>query len=196
MTGAQALLRFSRDRRGYEHFYLVEPDRHGKGHERILYLFRSPPGIRVGRTPFDDELKRRIEAQNPGVSFDWPRLLATAIPPPAADVERWRERRLIERAEKAARAARRADLDPAEALEPLPSEIEAAQPDNMDSTGSDPRQTPFPAKGSDPGLTPEANQGHTRRRRRRRRGRGRHGATAAPSGEPTPPRQNPETSNG
>src|SRR5947207_3411348 len=126
MTGAQALLRFSRDRRGYEHFYLVEPDRHGKGHERILYWFRSPPGIRVGRTPFDDELKRRIEAQNPGVSFDWPRLLATAMPPPAAEAERWRERRQVERAEKAARAARRADFDVDEPQELPPSEMEAA----------------------------------------------------------------------
>jgi hypothetical protein len=174
MSGAQALLRFSRDRRGYEHFYLVEPDRQGKGQERILYWFRSPPGVRVGRVPFDDELKRMIEAQNSGLSFDWPRLLATPIPPPAAEVERWRERRQVERAEKAARAARRADLEEGEPEEPPPLEVEA---DKEPDTGQTP---PNPAK---------------RRRRRRRRGRGRHGQTAAPSGEQAPPTSNPDSSN-
>src|SRR5438105_1242191 len=112
MTGAPAVLTISRDRRGYEHFYLVQPASHrrGKGPARILYWFRTPPGIKVGRPPFDEEMRRRIEAQNPGVTFDWAQLEATPVPPPSADVERWRERRRVDRAEKAARAARVADL--------------------------------------------------------------------------------------
>jgi len=110
MTGAAAaFLRFSRDKRGYEHFYLVQPttNRRGKTRARILYWFRTPPGVRVGRLPFDADVQRTIEAQNPGVTFDWKRLLATPIPPPSQDVERWRERRRLERAEKAARRALR-----------------------------------------------------------------------------------------
>ena len=65
MTGAPAVLTISRDRRGYEHFYLVQPASHrrGKGPARILYWFRTPPGIKVGRPPFDEEMRRRIEAQ-------------------------------------------------------------------------------------------------------------------------------------
>jgi len=188
MNSAQALLRFSRDRRGYEHFYLVEPDRHGKGRERILYFFRSPPGVRVGRVPFDDELKGRIAAQNPGVSFDWPRLLATPIPPPAAEVERWRERREIERAEKAARAARRADLEPDEAQEAVEAD---------ERTGGEGVSDPVTGhEGAEPAVSQDAETHPPRKRRRRpRRGRGRHGQTAAPSGEQAPPASNPDSSN-
>ncbi|PYR61668.1 MAG: hypothetical protein DMF91_09165 [Acidobacteria bacterium] len=122
MTGAAAaFLRFSRDKRGYEHFYLVQPttNRRGKTRARILYWFRTPPGVRVGRLPFDADVQRTIEAQNPGVTFDWKRLLATPIPPPSQDVERWRERRRLERAEKAARRAlRAADAEVAPEMEP------------------------------------------------------------------------------
>jgi len=107
ITAAPAFLRFSRDKRGYEHFYLVQSttNRRGKTRARILFWFRTPPGVKVGRMPFSDEVQRAIEAQNPGVVFDWKRLLSTPIPPPAPDVERWRERRRLEKAEKAARRA-------------------------------------------------------------------------------------------
>jgi hypothetical protein len=124
MTGAAApFLRFNRDKRGYEHFYLVQPttNRRGKTRARILYWFRTPPGVKVGRLPFDPDVQRTIEAQNPGITFDWKRLLATPIPPPSQDVERWRERRRLERAEKAARRALRA-ADGEVAPEPEPED--------------------------------------------------------------------------
>jgi hypothetical protein len=38
---------------------------------RILYVFRSPGGVRVGRSPLDLDVQRLIEAQNPGITFDW-----------------------------------------------------------------------------------------------------------------------------
>src|SRR5205807_9435753 len=118
MTGAAAFLRFSRDKRGYEHFYLVQPPAgRGRTRTRIIYWFRTPPGVKVGRGPFDPEVRRAIEAQNPGVEFDWKKLLATPIPPPTPDAERWRERR------RAARASREAEAEPAErAVEPAPAE--------------------------------------------------------------------------
>jgi hypothetical protein len=103
-------LKFSRDKRGYEHFSLVEPSagRRGKSSRpRVLFLFRTPPEIKVGREPFTEEVRRAIEAQNPGLRFDWPRLLSTPIPAP--DAEHWRERRRVER------AARRAAREPEEA---------------------------------------------------------------------------------
>jgi hypothetical protein len=100
-------LRFSRDKRGYEHIYLVHvQNRRGKpSRPRVLYWYRTPPGIRVGRAPFDEEVRRRLEAQNPDVVFDWPTIIATPMPPPAEN-EQWRERR---RAERAAKHAQRAE---------------------------------------------------------------------------------------
>src|SRR4030095_7171230 len=95
-----AFLRFSRDKRGYEHFYLVEAttNRRGKTRARVLYWFRTPPGVKVGREPFDAEVRQRLESQNPGVVFDWKRIIETPIP--SADAERWRERRREKRASK------------------------------------------------------------------------------------------------
>lgn len=100
-----AFLRFSRDKRGYEHFYLVEAttNRRGKTRARVLYWFRTPPGVKVGREPFDPDVRRALELQNPDVRFDWRKIVETPIP--SADVERWRERRRAEKAEKAARQA-------------------------------------------------------------------------------------------
>jgi hypothetical protein len=99
-------LRFSRDKRGYENIYLVHTQtRRGKTpRQRILYWYRTPPGVRVGRPPFDEEARRRIEAQNPDLTFDWPTIVATPIPPPAEN-EQWRERRRAERAVKQAQRA-------------------------------------------------------------------------------------------
>jgi hypothetical protein len=106
-----AFLRFNRDKRGYEHFYLVEAttNRRGKTRARVLYWFRTPPNVKVGREPFDPDLRRALEAQNPGVSFDWKKIAETPIP--SADAERWRERRRLERAE---RTARRGAAEPEE----------------------------------------------------------------------------------
>src|SRR5215813_4333875 len=101
-----AFLRFTRDKRGYEQFSLVEAttNRRGKSRSRLLYWYRTPPNIKVGREPFDEAVRRELEAHNPGVRFDWRKIVETPIP--SADAERWRERR---RAEKAEKAALRAD---------------------------------------------------------------------------------------
>jgi hypothetical protein len=98
-----AFFRFSRDKRGYEHFYLVEPvtNRKGKSRPRVLYWYRTPPNVKVGRPPFDDEMRRAIEAQYPDVTFEWNKIVEAPIP--SADAEKWRERRRAERAERVAR---------------------------------------------------------------------------------------------
>jgi len=98
-----AFFRFSRDKRGYEHFYLVEAvtNRKGKSRSRVLYWYRTPPNVKVGRAPFDDEVRRALEKQYPDVSFDWTKIVDAPIP--SADAEKWRERRRTERAERAAR---------------------------------------------------------------------------------------------
>lgn len=98
-----AFLRFSRDKRGYEYFYLVQPSNRGKSRPRVLYWFRTPPNVKVGRSAFDPDVRRALEAQNPDVVFDWEAIVQTPIPPPI-EPERWRERRRVERALKAAEA--------------------------------------------------------------------------------------------
>ena len=65
-------LRVIRDRRGYETTYLMHWYRDGqKSRSKVLYVFRSPSGVRVGRAPFDPAIVREIETQNPDIEFHW-----------------------------------------------------------------------------------------------------------------------------
>ncbi len=41
----------------------------------MLYWFRTPPNVKVGRVPLDEEAIRTIEKRNPDVAFDWKRML-------------------------------------------------------------------------------------------------------------------------
>jgi hypothetical protein len=69
-------LRFTRDRRGYENTYLVHTTRRrGRDHARVLYWYRSPPHIKVGRPALDEEAIRTLERSNPDVVFDWTAIL-------------------------------------------------------------------------------------------------------------------------
>jgi len=50
-----------------ENVYLVHSTgRRGKSPPRILYWFRSPPNVKVGREPFDEASRRALEAQKAG----------------------------------------------------------------------------------------------------------------------------------
>lgn len=65
-------LRVLRDKRGYETTYLMHWYRDGgRQRSRILYVFRTPPGVRVGRAAFDPAVVREIESQHPDIEFDW-----------------------------------------------------------------------------------------------------------------------------
>jgi hypothetical protein len=65
-------LRVIRDKRGYETTYLMHLYREGhRQRSRILYVFRSPGGVRVGRDPLEPDVLREIEAQYPDIVFDW-----------------------------------------------------------------------------------------------------------------------------
>ncbi len=71
-------MRFTRDKRGYENTFVVHTGggrRRGKSRARILYWFRTPPGIRIGRSALDESAIRLIEEHNPDVEFDWTRIL-------------------------------------------------------------------------------------------------------------------------
>lgn len=166
-------VRFSRDKRGYEQIALVHAaNRRGRpSRPRILYWFRTPPGVKVGREPFDEPVRRALEAQNPDVIFDWKKIAQAKMPPPA-EIEPWRERR---RAEREAKQARR--------------EQELSQSDEADQVASTEAPAPeFPAPAepvtavpADPAMPAVPLATSSRRRRRRRGGRRR---SAVDSGLP------------
>jgi hypothetical protein len=71
-------LRVTRDKRGYEHIYLIaDSRRRGRADSRLVYWCRMPGGLRVGREPFDSETRDALERGNPDLTFDWPALTKT-----------------------------------------------------------------------------------------------------------------------
>jgi hypothetical protein len=102
-------LRVIRDKRGYETTYLMHWYREGvRQRSRILYIFRTPGGVRVGREPLDPDVLRDIEAQHPDIAFDWKAVLDNRqIVDTTPEIRRPRKRRP-------------SDDDPSAAAEPGP----------------------------------------------------------------------------
>jgi hypothetical protein len=102
---------------------------------RVLYVFRTPPGIKLGREPFDESIRREIETQHPDVHFDWVKL--SKIPVPSPDVEYWRERRRAEKAAKQARREAEREDSQADAQDGAESSPDPESPAALDSDGPD-----------------------------------------------------------
>ena len=83
-------LRFSRDKRGYESTYLCHTvhDNGSPPQLRVLYWFRSPPNVEIGRPALDPETLRAIEASNPELRFDWDEILRAKPQPPIPEQAR------------------------------------------------------------------------------------------------------------
>jgi hypothetical protein len=118
-------LRLTRDRRGFEHTFLLHADVPGET-PRVLYWYRTAPNVLIGRPALDEEAIRSIEEHHPHIEFDWPAILALreAMPPEEeAEPERPPRPRKTGRREQPPRAPRAAapraaeDRDPADALE-------------------------------------------------------------------------------
>ena len=70
-------LRVIRDKRRYETTYLMHWLRDGsRQRSRILYVFRTPGGVRVGRESLEPDVLREIESRHPEINFDWKTLFA------------------------------------------------------------------------------------------------------------------------
>ena len=95
------VLRFARDPRGYESTYLVEAARKGS-QACLLYWFRTPPHVKVGRAAFDEDAIRLLEQQHPDIDFDWDRIL-TARPPATPEAREGRSGRPDRRAHREGR---------------------------------------------------------------------------------------------
>jgi hypothetical protein len=129
-------LRVIRDKRGYETTYLMHWYRDGnRQRSRVLYVFRTPGGVRVGRDPLDPEVLREIEARHPEIAFEWKAIRENQqVVEPAPEQRRRRPR--SEAAEPAAAqpaetAQTAAAAQPADRPQPIPSAIEGATADEQ-----------------------------------------------------------------
>jgi hypothetical protein len=66
-------IRYTRDKRGYECTMVMHAYRgaNGASRTRVLYVFRSPSTLRVGRQPLDPEVREALEHTHPDLAFDW-----------------------------------------------------------------------------------------------------------------------------
>lgn len=130
-------LRVIRDKRGYETTYLMHLYRDGvRQRSKILYVFRTPGGVRVGRDPLEAEVLRQIEAQYPDIQFNWPAVRESQqVIETSAEPRRRRSRKEEAAAAApppvppaAATAAAVANAPPAP-RPPIPAAIEGETPD-------------------------------------------------------------------
>ncbi len=130
-------LRVIRDKRGYETTYLIHWYREGtRQRSRILYVFRTPGGVRVGREPFEPEVLREIEANHPAITFDWKAVMADRqVVEIGPEPRRERKPRRSEE-ERPPAAAPRPGVQPVEQSAPttpsrpsIPSTLEGSTPD-------------------------------------------------------------------
>lgn len=128
-------LRVIRDKRGYETTYLMHWYREGgRQRSRILYVFRTPGGVRVGRHALEPEVLRQIEASHPDIAFDWSVVRDNQqVIEPAVEPRRRRPKR--EEGESAPAAepavAAPAPQPVAPPRPPIPAAIEGATPDDQ-----------------------------------------------------------------
>ena len=92
-------IRFARDKKGYESTCVMHAYRPPNGPQRlrVLYLFRTPAHLKVGRQALDEEVIEALEHTHPDISFDW-----TALRKEPAEVRTERPER-VERWERNAR---------------------------------------------------------------------------------------------
>jgi len=148
----------TRDRRGFENTFLMHADRPGD-RARLLYWYRTAPGIGLGRSPLDEDAIRTIEEQHPDIDFDWPAILALAevmtpedeAPPPRPQQQQQqrqgkrrgrdaapsrepaapREQPVVARVEEPADAAGPSEGEPVEVDAELQTPIEVPPPRNF-----------------------------------------------------------------
>lgn len=129
-------LRVIRDRRGFETTYLMDWYREGsRQRSRILYVFRTPSGVRVGRTPLEPEVRRDIQDHYPDLVFDWKAVLDTRqVIDAAPDPRKPQPRRRATEEDQAVAADSEDSANPPDpanrtARAPIPSSVEGSTPE-------------------------------------------------------------------
>lgn len=125
-------LRLTRDRRGIENTFLLHATHPGE-RPRVLYWYRTAPGVGLGRPPLDEEAIRTIEDNHPDIDFDWPAILALSeVMTPEDEVE-------PERPKRKGRRDREGGREPRAAAERHPSrEPEPATAEDVDEPIAEP----------------------------------------------------------
>ncbi len=129
-------LRVIRDKRGYETTYLMHLYRDGaRQRSKILYVFRTPGGVRVGRDPLEPEVLRQIELQYPDIQFNWAtvrdsqQVIETSVEPRRRRPRREDENSTVAPSPVAPMAPAVVPVSPAPVRLIIPSAIEGATPD-------------------------------------------------------------------
>lgn len=75
-------IRHAHDKRGYDCMLVMHAYRptSGPARTKVLYLFRSPSHVQVGRKALDPEVREALEHTHPDLTFDWNGLLRDAPP--------------------------------------------------------------------------------------------------------------------
>src|SRR5258705_4786597 len=94
---------------------------------RILYVFRTPGGVRVGGEALESDVLKQIEAGHPDIEFDWNAVFQNQqVIETAAEPRRPRKRPAAEGAPEAPSAP-----PPAAPRFAVPTAIEGATPDEQ-----------------------------------------------------------------
>src|SRR5262249_32518509 len=116
-------------KRGYETTYLLHWIRErNRQHTKVLYVFRTPGGVRVGREPLEAEILKQIEAQHPDIEFDWNAVFHNQQVVEASPEPRRPGKRPSGEAAPEAAPAQQPEPAPRPAI---PSKIEGATPDEQ-----------------------------------------------------------------
>jgi hypothetical protein len=144
-------LRVIRDKRGYETTYLMHWYREGaRQRSRILYVFRTPGGVRVGRESLDPEVLRDLEAQHPDIAFDWKAVLDNRqIVDATPEIRRPRKRRRSEDEQEAQPGSSPQPPASVAARSPVPT-VEAASGDGPRGHASGPQGESGPPRSPIP----------------------------------------------
>ena len=132
-------LRVIRDKRGYETTYLMHWLRDGsRQRSRILYVFRTPGGVRVGRESLEPDVLREIESRHPDINFDWKTLFANQqLVESSSEPRRPRKRKREEEPAAPAAAAGPPAGEPESQVAPapprpsIPASLQGATPDEQ-----------------------------------------------------------------
>jgi hypothetical protein len=134
-------LRVIRDKRGYETTYLMHLYRDGqRQRSKILYVFRTPGGVRVGRDPLEPDVLRQIESQHPDIAFNW-------------QLVRESQQLIETAAEPRRRRPRRDEETTSSAPAPLPVAAQPAAPTPVAGTAPQPPRVTIPSTIE--GVTPD-----------------------------------------
>ena len=134
-------LRVTCDKRGVETTALLHTTRgHAKGKPRLLYWFRTPPDIRVGRAAIDEAAISQLERAHPDVEFDWPQILHASKSLAAAGARRARD-------ERPASSGRRPQPQPEQAMAPAPAAGAARGPGELPASPSEAGRRRQPRRG-------------------------------------------------